>query len=75
MLIDAGYPDGFSITLPPAIRGAPAEVETCQSLARYWENIGISVDIQTIRYATLRPGLITRKYRGTTCLTVLTTYV
>ncbi len=70
MLTEAGYPDGFSITLTPAIRGAPAEVETCQSLAQYWEEIGISVNIQNIPYATIRPSLITRKYQGITCLTV-----
>jgi len=70
MLADAGYPNGFSITLTPAIRGAPAEVETCQSLAQYWEAIGISVSIQNIPYATIRPELITRKYQGITCLTV-----
>ena len=70
MLAEAGYPNGFSITLTPAIRGAPAEVETCQSLAQYWEAIGISVSIQNIPYATIRPELITRKYQGITCLTV-----
>ena len=70
MLDEAGYPDGFSITLTPAIRGAPAEVETCQSLAQYWEAIGISVNIQNVPYATIRPSLITRKYQGITCLTV-----
>jgi peptide/nickel transport system substrate-binding protein len=70
MLTEAGYPDGFSITLTPAIRGAPAEVETCQSLAQFWENIGISVNIQNVPYATIRPSLITRKYQGITCLTV-----
>ena len=70
MLADAGYPNGFTITLTPAIRGAPAEVETCQSLAQYWETIGISVNIQNIPYATIRPSLITRKYQGITCLTV-----
>ena len=70
MLAEAGYPDGFTITLTPAIRGAPAEVETCQSLAQYWETIGISVRIQNIPYATIRPELITRKYQGITCLTV-----
>jgi len=70
MLADAGYPNGFSITLTPAIRGAPGEIESCQSLAQYWEAIGISVNIQNIPYATIRPELITRKYQGITCLTV-----
>jgi hypothetical protein len=35
MLADAGYPDGFSITLTPAIRGAPAEVEACEAVVQY----------------------------------------
>ena len=73
MLADAGYPDGFSITLTPAIRGAPAEVETCQSLAQYWAIIGIDTNIQNIPYATIRPELITRKYQGITCLTGILT--
>ena len=70
MLTEAGYPDGFEITLTPAIRGAPAEVESCHAVANYWEQIGISVKIQNLPYATLRPELITRNYVGITCLTV-----
>lgn len=70
MLADAGYPGGFTITLTPAIRGAPAEVEACHAVAQYFEDIGISVKIQNIPYATIRPELISRKYQGITCLTV-----
>ena len=70
MLGEAGYPDGFEITLTPAIRGAPAEVESCHAVANYWEQIGINVKIQNLPYATLRPELITRNYNGITCLTV-----
>jgi ABC-type transport system substrate-binding protein len=70
MIDDAGYGDGFEITLTPAIRGAPAEVESCHAVANYWEQIGISVKIQALPYATLRPELITRNYNGITCLTV-----
>ena len=70
MLADAGYPDGFSVTLTPAIRGAPAEVEACEAVAQYWEDIGIDVKLQNIPYATIRPELITRKYQGVTCHTV-----
>jgi len=70
MLEDAGYGDGFEITLTPAIRGAPAEVESCHAVANYWEKIGISVKIQNLPYATIRPELITRQYNGITCLTV-----
>jgi len=70
MLAEAGYPDGFSITLTPAIRGAPGEVEACEAVAQYWEAIGIDVKLQHIPYATIRPELITRKYQGVTCHTV-----
>jgi len=70
MLEDAGYGDGFDITLTPAIRGAPAEVESCHAVANYWENIGISVKIQNLPYVTIRPAFITRRYNRITCLTV-----
>lgn len=70
LLVEAGYPDGFEITLTPAIRGAPAEVEACEAVAQYWEDIGIDVKIQSVPYATIRPSLITRKYQGVTCHTV-----
>jgi len=70
LLVDAGFPNGFSITLTPAIRGRPAEVEACEAVAQYWEDIGISVNIQNIPYATIRPSLINRIYQGVTCHTV-----
>ena len=70
LLTEAGYPNGFTITLTPAIRGAPAEVEACEAVAQYWEEIGIDVRIQNVPYATIRPELITRKYQGVTCHTV-----
>lgn len=70
LLAEAGYADGFSITLTPAIRGAPAEVEACEAVGGYWEAVGIDVNLQRVPYATIRPELITRKYQGATCHTV-----
>ena len=72
LLAEAGYgPDNkFTITLVPAIRGAPAEVEACQAVGGYWEEVGIDVDLQSIPYATIRPELITRTFQGATCHTV-----
>ena len=70
MLADAGYPDGFSITLTTAIRGAPSEVEACEAVAQYWEAIGLDVTLQNLPYSTLRPSLINRQYQGATCHTV-----
>ena len=70
MITEAGYPDGFSITLTPSIRGAVAEVEACEAVAQYWEAVGLDVKFQNIPYATLRPELISRNYMGATCHTV-----
>ena len=69
LLAEAGYgPDNkFSITLAPAIRGRPGEVEACQAVAGYWEEVGIDVALQNIPYATIRPELITRTFQGATC--------
>ena len=67
LLADAGYADGFSITLTPVIRNAPGEVPGCEAVGQYWEAIGIDVELQRVPYATIRPELITRKYQGATC--------
>jgi peptide/nickel transport system substrate-binding protein len=67
LLAEAGYPNGFSITLTPAIRGAPAEVETCEAIAQMWEAIGLDVKFQRLPYGTLRPTLVGRTYTGVTC--------
>lgn len=70
LIAEAGYPDGFEITLTPSIRGAVAEVEACEAVAQYWEAVGLEVKFQNIPYATLRPELISRNYMGATCHTV-----
>jgi peptide/nickel transport system substrate-binding protein len=67
LLAEAGYPDGFSITLSTAIRGAPSKVETCEAIAQMWEAIGLDLDFQRIPYGTLRPTLVARIYTGATC--------
>ena len=67
LLEEAGYPDGFSITLTPSIRGAPAEVESCEAIAQMWSNIGLDVEFQRVPYTTLRPQLVARTYQGATC--------
>ena len=67
LLEEAGYPDGFSITLTPAVRGAPQEVESCEAIAQMWHDIGLDVDFQRIPYGTLRPTLVGRTYQGATC--------
>jgi len=70
MLAEVGYPDGFTITLITAIRGAPRELDACDMVRQYWEAIGIDVNMQFLPYGTIRPDLITRRYQGVTCHTV-----
>ena len=72
LLAEAGYPDGFAITLSPAQRGAPAELEACEAVAAMWQDIGLIVDFQAVPYGTLRPSLIDRTYQGATCHSVPT---
>ncbi len=67
LLAEAGYPDGFNITLTPSLRGAPVEVEACEAIATMWADIGIDVKFQSLPYTTLRPSLIARNYQGSTC--------
>ena len=67
LIADAGFPDGFSITLTPSIRGAPAETEGCEIIAQMWNDIGLDVKFQNIPYGTLRPQLVARTYQGATC--------
>ena len=67
LLDEAGYPDGFNITLTPSLRGAPVEVEACEAIATMWADIGVDVKFQRLPYTTLRPSLIARNYQGSTC--------
>ncbi len=67
LLAEAGYPDGFEITLTPSLRGAPVEVEACEAIAAMWNDIGVEVNFQKVPYGTLRPTIVGRTYQGATC--------
>ena len=67
LLVEAGFPNGFSVTLTTAIRGAPSEVEACEAIAQYWDTIGINVDFQNVPYGTYRPTAVARTYQGMSC--------
>ena len=66
LLAESGYADGFSITLIPALRGAPAEVELAEAIAVMWEDIGVDVKLQKLPYGTYRPTVIGRTFNGAT---------
>ncbi len=67
LLAEAGYADGFDMTLTPSIRGAPAETESCEIIAEMLREVGIDIKFQRIPYGTLRPQLVARTYQGATC--------
>jgi ABC-type transport system substrate-binding protein len=67
LLAEAGYPDGFEITLTPDIRGIPSEVEACEAVAVMWEEIGIRTQVNRVPYATVSPIYRAREYTGANC--------
>lgn len=67
LLAEAGYPDGFEVTLVPSIRGVPGEVDACFAVATMWEDIGIRTKQQKILYSTHRLTIINRTYNQVNC--------
>ena len=67
LLAEAGYPDGFEITLTPDIRGIPSEVEACEAVAVMWEAVGIRTRVNRVPYATVSPIYRAREYTGANC--------
>ena len=67
LLAEAGYPDGFEITLVPSIRGVPGEVDACFAAATMWEAIGIRTKQKRILYPTHRLTIIDRSFNQVNC--------
>ena len=69
LLAEAGYPNGFKMTITPAIRGAPGEVEACEALLPMFEEVGIKAEFQRLPYSALSKQYRTRTVDGITCHT------
>jgi peptide/nickel transport system substrate-binding protein len=67
LLAEAGYKDGFDITITPDIRNVPGEVEACDAVATMWENIGINVTISHVPYSVIGPQITAREYNQANC--------
>ena len=67
LLVEAGYPDGFSLELYPAERGAPSEVEACEAIAVMWEDLGLDVSIIKLPFATLVEPWLDHSFKGISC--------
>ena len=67
LLAEAGYPDGFDLTLTPDIRGIPSEVEICEAVGSMWENIGLDVNLNKVAYEVIGPKITSRQYDQINC--------
>ena len=67
LLAEAGYPDGFTFDLYPAVRGAPAEVEACEAVGDMWADIGITARITKMPFATLVEPQLDLTAKGIVC--------
>ena len=60
LLAEAGYPDGFEITLTPL--GGSNYLEVTSAIAQMWDQIGVKANQQNLPYKTFRPSIVTRTY-------------
>ena len=67
LLAEAGYPDGFEITVTPSIRGVPGEVDACFAVATMWEEIGIRTRQENVLYPTFRLLIKDKKFNQANC--------
>jgi len=71
LMVDAGYPDGFSCTL--SVTDDPVKMEVCQVIQNQLKEIGIDVSIQVREYGTwideLGTGSHDLSFTGWVCVT------
>lgn len=70
LLVEAGYPNGFDVTLNVRIAGSPAEVQVCEAIASMWGNIGLRVKFENRPNDAIRTALVDRSYNGIVCQAV-----
>ena len=67
LLAEVGLEDGFEIEVTASIRGVAAEVESCEAVADYWNEIGIRTNINRVPYLSIGPRIQAREYVGLSC--------
>ena len=67
LLAEVGLEDGFDIEITASIRGVAAEAESCEAVAEYWEDIGLSTNINRVPYLSIGPRIQAREYVGLSC--------
>ena len=68
LMAEAGYADGFSISLAPTIRNAPGEIALCETVATMWQDeLGLDVKIERVAWAAIVPRFRGRTFVGAAC--------
>ena len=67
LLAEVGLEDGFDIEVTASIRGVAAEVESCEAVADYWNDIGVRSNINRVPYLSIGPRIQAREYVGLSC--------
>lgn len=65
MLADAGYPDGFSMTIYTATGRYVKQQEIPQLIAGYLQQVGIQADVKTLEWSDLNAGVSKGAYGAT----------
>lgn len=61
LLVEAGYPDGFDVTLRVTTGSHPLETELGLAVAQYLTAIGLDVQTIVLTYSGNRPGVVARE--------------
>ena len=67
LLAEAGYEDGFDMTVTASTRGVAGEHASCEAVAEYFEDIGIRTQIDRVPQTVIGPKLNARSYVGLNC--------
>ncbi|WP_367604161.1 ABC transporter substrate-binding protein [Teichococcus rhizosphaerae] len=62
LLAEAGYPQGFRITLHASNDRYPADAQTAQAVAQMWSRAGIATTVETLPFATYLTRMARQEY-------------
>jgi len=60
LLVEAGYPNGFTMPLVVPPDSAAVNVQVGQAVAQMWSNLGIDIELKSTAYSVNRASLVDR---------------
>ena len=67
LMKEAGYEDGFEVTISPAVSNRPDVVQACEAVADMLADININANIKRVPLSVLYPEYKDRSLEGFTC--------